>query len=74
MQFNLVNSCVKFCRVDYDGLFGWKTVSNNKEVVITANEFDAMAVHQETGLPALALPKGDSILPQKVCIMNQSAF
>jgi hypothetical protein len=60
--------CLTICRVDYDGLFGWNTVvSNNKEVVITANEFDAMAVRQETGLLSLALPKGDSILPQKVC-------
>jgi len=55
--------------MDYDGLFGWNTViPSENEVVITANELDAMAVYQETGFLALSLPKGDSILPQKVCM------
>ena len=67
MYYCNVISIFAVCRVDYDGLFGWKTVtSSDKDVVITANELDAMAVYQETGALALALPKGDSVLPQKV--------
>ena len=55
------------CRSDYHGLFGWGAVkSEDKEIVLTANEFDAIAVNQATGLRAVALPKGDSVLPQQV--------
>jgi hypothetical protein len=31
--------------------------------VITEGEYDAMAVHQETGLPAISLPNGCRSLP-----------
>jgi len=40
----------------------------HKEVILAATEFDAMAVHQDTGLLAVALPKGDTVLPQKVIV------
>ena len=40
------------------------TVSENDQViVITEGEFDAMAVHQETGLPTVSLPNGANSLP-----------
>lgn len=46
------------------GLFGWHTVpSTATEIVITEGEYDAMAVHQDTGLPAVSLPNGASSLP-----------
>ena len=67
------------CRSNYDGLFGFNTVtSKHSEVVLTASELDAMAVTQATNLPALALPKGDSHLPLKVrtkqCCVFSSSF
>lgn len=31
--------------------------------MITEGEYDAMAVHQETGLPAISLPNGANHLP-----------
>ena len=34
--------------------------------MVTADEFDAMAVHQSTGLPAVALPRGVSMLPPEL--------
>lgn len=58
-----------FCllRLNYIGLFGWNLVKpSDTEVVLTAGEFDAMAVYQETGLLAVSLPQADSVLPQKV--------
>ena len=55
------------CRIDYYGLFGWDRVKpTDTEVILTTSEIDAMIIHQETGRLAVALPKGDSILPQKV--------
>jgi twinkle protein len=36
------------------------------QIVITASEFDAMAVHQSTGLPAVSLPVGVSLLPPEL--------
>ena len=46
------------------GLFGWNTVpSDAKEVVMTAGEFDAIAVNQSTEIPAVALPSGATSLP-----------
>ena len=36
------------------------------QVVITANEFDAVAVNQSTGIPAVGLPTGTSSLPPEV--------
>jgi len=57
-----------FDRIDYCGLFGWNRVKpTDTEVILTASEVDAMIIQQETGRLAVALPKGDSILPQKVC-------
>jgi len=57
-----------FDRIDYYGLFGWNRVKpTDTEVILTASEIDAMIIQQETGRLAIALPKGDSILPQKVC-------
>lgn len=46
------------------GLFGLDTVPDNaEEVIVTEGEFDAMAAHQATGLPAVSLPNGASSLP-----------
>nr|AAZ06404.1 mitochondrial helicase twinkle [Acanthamoeba castellanii] len=46
------------------GFFGWHTVpADAKEIVITEGEFDAMAVYQATGLPAISLPNGAHSLP-----------
>ncbi|XP_064612722.1 twinkle mtDNA helicase-like [Liolophura sinensis] len=54
-------------RGDVHGLIGWNTIApSTNEVVLTASEFDAMAVYQETKVPAIALPKGDSVLPQEI--------
>ena len=36
------------------------------QLILTANEFDAIAVHQSTGLPAVSLPLGSSALPLEV--------
>lgn len=44
--------------------FGWHTVPlDAEELVITEGEFDAMAVWQGTGLPAVSLPNGARSLP-----------
>ncbi len=49
------------------GLYGWNTVPQSaKKIVITAGEFDAIAVNQTTKLPAVALPNSASILPPEV--------
>ncbi|CAI8047719.1 Twinkle protein, mitochondrial [Geodia barretti] len=49
------------------GLFGWNTISSDaKEVVITGSEFDAVAVHQATQVPTVALPSGTLALPPEV--------
>lgn len=54
-------------RVDYNGLFGWNLINSSQDdIILTSSEFDAMAIYQETGCPAVALPKGISILPQKI--------
>jgi hypothetical protein len=46
------------------GLFGLHTVPDNtKSIVLTEGEFDAMAVHQATGVPAVSLPNGCNSLP-----------
>ena len=46
------------------GLFGWHTVpADARTLVMTEGEFDAMAVHQSTGLPAVSLPNGCRSLP-----------
>lgn len=49
------------------GLFGWNTVAASaEELVLTEGEFDAMAVHQATGMPAISLPNGCQSLPPSV--------
>ncbi|EJK47953.1 hypothetical protein THAOC_33293 [Thalassiosira oceanica] len=46
------------------GLFGWHTVPPTAtSVVLTEGEFDAMAVCQATGRPAVSLPNGCRSLP-----------
>ena len=48
-------------------LFGWHTVpADAKEIVLTADEFDAMAVYQATSFPAVSLPLGLSSLPPEI--------
>ena len=48
------------------GLFGWSTVSpDTAEMVLTTSEANAMAVYQETRVPALSLPKGFTVLSQE---------
>ena len=44
------------------------------QVVITAGEFDAVAVHQATSLPAVALPSGTTSLPPEVFLGYTLAF
>lgn len=52
------------------GLFGWHTVPPDAtDIVLTEGEFDAMAVHQATGLPAISLPNGARSLPLEVLAM-----
>jgi twinkle protein len=49
------------------GLFGWHTVpADATEIIITEGEYDAMAVHQATGRPAVSLPNGCRSLPVEV--------
>lgn len=49
------------------GLFGWNTVPTAAdELVLTEGEFDAMAVHQATGIPSVSLPNGCQSLPPSV--------
>ena len=46
------------------GLFGLNVIKpSDKIVCITEGEFDAMAVHQDTGIPAVSLPNGTNSLP-----------
>lgn len=48
----------------YWGIFGLHTIEpHHTQVVITEGEFDAMAVYQETGLPAISLPYGANNMP-----------
>ncbi|RHY31422.1 hypothetical protein DYB32_003516, partial [Aphanomyces invadans] len=49
------------------GLFGWNTISNDADsIVLTEGEFDAMAVYQATGRPAISLPNGCRSLPPAI--------
>ncbi|GMF16707.1 unnamed protein product [Phytophthora lilii] len=49
------------------GLFGWNTVPTAAdELILTEGEFDAMAVHQATGMAAVSLPNGCQSLPPSV--------
>ncbi|KAK5851150.1 hypothetical protein PBY51_001966 [Eleginops maclovinus] len=48
----------------YYSLFGLPLVGRlDSEVVLTGSELDTLAVSQATGLPSVALPRGDSCLP-----------
>lgn len=48
------------------GLFGFHVALNRNHVILTGSEADAMAVYQSTGVPAIALPRGITTLPQEV--------
>ena len=49
------------------GLFGWHTVpADATSVVVTEGEYDAMAVYEATGRPAVSLPNGCRSLPLEV--------
>eukprot|EP01082_Thalassiosira_pseudonana_P001938 g1765.t1.1.5e174188 g1765 g1765.t1 contig11:19512-22188(+) len=55
------------------GLFGWHTVPHNAtEIIITEGEFDAMAVYQATGRPAVSLPNGCRSLPMEVLLLLEN--
>ncbi|KAJ7325138.1 hypothetical protein JRQ81_018158 [Phrynocephalus forsythii] len=48
----------------YHNLFGLPLINRrDTEVVLTGRELDALVLHQATGLPTLALPRGISCLP-----------
>eukprot|EP01080_Neovahlkampfia_damariscottae_P003074 gene3074-5244_t len=52
------------------GLFGLNLVSpNSKEIILTEGEFDAMAIHEQTKLPACSIPNGCRSLPIQVLQM-----
>lgn len=53
--------------LSHTGLFGLNTVPPEAtSIVITEGEFDAMAVHQATGLPSVSLPNGVHSLPPHI--------
>lgn len=46
-----------FFSLDDQTLFGWSLVnSNDKELVVTSDPLDAIAVNQSTKLPAVSIP------------------
>ena len=52
------------------GLFGWHTVPHNaSQLIITEGEFDAMAVYQATGRPAVSLPNGCRSFPTELLVL-----
>jgi len=52
------------------GLFGYHTIPDGaKEIVVTEGEYDAMAVYEATGKPAVSLPNGCRSLPVEVLPM-----
>lgn len=49
------------------GLFGSHLVSPDlKEIILTEGEFDAMAIREGTGLPAISLPNGSHSFPKEL--------
>lgn len=65
--YNFYGECV--FSIDCNGLFGMNLVKPcQTELVLTGNEFDAMAVYQEIGCCTVALPKGRTLLHQEVCL------
>lgn len=56
------------------GFFGLNTIqTSDTSVVITEGEFDAMAVNQATGYPAISLPLGATSLPDSI-LSNLNQF
>ena len=54
------------------GLFGWHTVPQSaSEIIITEGEFDAMAVWQATGRPAVSLPNGCRSFPTDILVLME---
>ena len=52
------------------GFFGWHTVPcNASQLIITEGEFDAMAVYQATGRPAVSLPNGCRSFPTELLVL-----
>ncbi|EPB84729.1 hypothetical protein HMPREF1544_08528 [Mucor circinelloides 1006PhL] len=50
-----------------EGLFGYQTASYTDDtVILTRREFDAMAAHQATGLPAVSIPSSNYQLQESV--------
>ncbi|KAF7254293.1 Twinkle protein, mitochondrial, partial [Varanus komodoensis] len=48
----------------YHNLFGLSLINRrDAEVILTSRELDTLVLHQVTGLPSLALPRGISCLP-----------
>ncbi|XP_075389851.1 twinkle mtDNA helicase [Tenrec ecaudatus] len=48
----------------YHNLFGLPLITRRDvEVILTSRELDSLALHQSTGLPTLALPRGTACLP-----------
>ena len=48
-------------------MFGWKTLrDDDEEIVLTSNELDAVVIGNSTQKSAIALPCGDTNLPQEV--------
>lgn len=53
-------------------LFGWHTVPHNAaDIIITEGEFDAMAVYQATGRPAVSLPNGCRSFPTDMLVLME---
>jgi len=52
------------------GLFGFHLITpETKNIIITEGEFDAMAVYQATGIPAVSLPAGANCFPPEIVQM-----
>lgn len=52
------------------GFFGWHTIPNDAtEIIITEGEYDAMAVYQVTGRPAISVPNGCRSFPVELLPM-----
>jgi len=50
----------------------WHTVPNNAlEIIITKGKFDAMAVYQATGRPAVSLPNGCRSFPTDILVLME---
>ncbi|XP_071956138.1 twinkle mtDNA helicase-like isoform X2 [Antedon mediterranea] len=57
-------------RLNPEGLFGYQLLApDSEEVILTLNEFDAVAVHQKLQTPVLSLPRGLMTLPQEILPM-----